>query len=523
MANEKQRNELLKSLSTKERKEQINSSTDELQKSIFQSGSSQSEVAKNIMEAGYGITPETQIDGGALKVESLDPVLKNLTWGTNDFTILRDLLDLNPIQARSTVEKYIVFNNHGRTGHSLFQPEVGIGNLNMPHMTQKTLRMKNLVDTRATSFIQQATATVDDAARINEDDAVAVMAKTQEWAIFHGDADITSGEKGEGLEFDGLDKLIPAENVIDLRGGSLTPEILNKASVKIAKSFGTATDAYMPIGVKADFGNNFLGAQRIAIPSATNAGMSAGFSIDSFISANGLINLNGSTLMDIDSVLDTTHTPAANAPAPATVAATVKTGANGMFRTEVKSEDGSHVLSDGEVGKELSYRVVVIGRSGDSLASEIVKATPANEDDGIELKVSLAALQGDMPEGIAFYRQGLHSEEFYLIGRVGTNTMADDNTITFTDINENIPETADVYVLEMRSNVIGMYQFIPFTKFDLARVTTANQFAVMWSGALALFNPNRAVKIKSVRQNLATGNDENHLNGVNASGYAQAK
>lgn len=503
------------------RKSAIKEETESLQKS-FQKNPEMEKLAKGALTADYGITPATQVDGGALKVESLDPVLKNLTWGTNDLTILPDLINLGIITAKSTVEKYVVFEKHGRYGHSLFQPEIGIGNVNSPHMKQKTVNMKNLVDVKQASFIMQTVSTIEDAMKINEDDAVATIAKTQEWAIFHGDADLTGKEKGEGLQFDGLDKLMDPDNVIDVRGGSLTPELLNKAAVTIASAFGTPTDAYMPVGVKADFGNQYLGAQRISIPSSE--GLTAGYGIDRFISSTGEIALHGSTVMDYDNILDESKRPQPQAPAPAVLKGEVVAGSDGKFREdkEVADKDGNKYLAvNGEVGKSLSYKVVVVGHYGDSQASEAVEVTPTKADDGIKLTASLTAMQAELPDYVAFYRKGLTTDKYYLVGRVATRDIDDEGNIVFTDTNETIPETGDVYVLELRNNVISLMQLIPLAKFDLAVNTTANSFAVMWSGALRLSNPFRVVRLHNVRENIYTGVDENHLNNININGYGK--
>ena len=224
------------------------------------------EALKSALTAGYVINPGDQVDGQALKLESLDQDIKNLTYGSNDFTILPDLLNLGVTQARSTVEQYVQFLKHGKVGHQIFQPEIGIGSVNSPDMKKQRVNLKFLVDVKQASFAIQVAATVEDAQKINEEDAMVVIGKTIEWATFFGDADLTAGENGDGLEFDGLEKLIPASRHLDLRGGSLTPEVLNKAAVLIGKGFGVATDAYMPIGVKADFGNQFLGARRVIVP-----------------------------------------------------------------------------------------------------------------------------------------------------------------------------------------------------------------------------------------------------------------
>lgn len=475
--------------------------------------SDQEEAIKSALSAGYGITPDTQPDGGALKVESLDPEIKNQTWGTNDFTIYPQLVGLGVVKANSTVEKYVTFLKHGRIGHSVFQPEIGIGSVNSPHMKQKTVNLKFLVDVKQQSFAIQYAATVEDAARINEEDALVVLGKTIEWATFYGDADLTSGEKGEGLEFDGLEKLIDDRNKIDLRDGILTPEVLNEAAVLIGKGFGVATDAYMPIGVKADFGNQFLGAQRVIVPSQD--GTTAGVNIDRFLSARGEIRLNGSTIMDLDNILDDEYQPNPQAPTAPTLKAQEQTKAGGQFLEDEKDAKGKskYPARPVEVGATLHYKVVAVGHHGDSFPSDDVTAIPSAKDSAIKLTATLSSMQREIPDYVAFYRKAIENDDYYLVGRVATRDMNQgDGTITFTDTDARIPNTADVFVGEMRHNVISLLEFIPMSKINLAVVTTATSFAVLTSVAIALYLPRRFSMIRNVRYNNGT---ENHMTGLN--------
>jgi len=54
--------------------------------------SEQEQAVKSALTAGYGIAPNELSDGGALKVESLDPDIKNQSYGANDWTIYPHLV-----------------------------------------------------------------------------------------------------------------------------------------------------------------------------------------------------------------------------------------------------------------------------------------------------------------------------------------------------------------------------------------------------------------------------------------------
>lgn len=457
------------------------------------------------MSAGYGITPDTQHDGGALRPESLDREIKQVTWGSEDFTIYNDIARQ---PSRSTVEKYIVYYDHGRVGHERFQPEIGLGNQTQPSLEQKTVQMKFLSAPSETSMVLQRADVVEDPVAVQEMGAINVLAKTIEWAIFYGDADLTKNEKGSGLQFDGIAKLIDKGNVIDWRGKGLTPALLNRAAVTIGKrGYGVATDAYMPIGIKADFINKYLGAQRILLPTAD--GMQAGLNVDSFLSARGTIRLNGSTIMDLDNVLDESKRPVQGAPlAPSVEAETVEDQGGNFLAEDVTEGEDNHVAIPAEVGKSLRYRVVAVGSNGDSQPSDVVSAKVGKATDGIKLTISLDALSVDAPEYIAVYRQSLIDDEagaFYLVGRIPGNEI-NGNQFEFVDVDDTIAGTADIFVLENNPQVLNLFEFLPMTKLNLAVVTNATQFAILAQVALRLSFPKRVVQIKNVRY--ATGNDE---------------
>ena len=68
----------------------------------------------------------------------------------------------------------------------------------------------------------------------------------------------------------------------------------------------------------------------------------------------------------------------------------------------------------------------------------------------------------------------------------------------------NIPVagTSVAFVGELTDRTIGLYELMPMFKMDLARVSAAETFAVMWSGALGLFAPKRWVKLINVGSDL---------------------
>ena len=67
---------------------------------------------RKALEAGYGTGPDTQTGGGALRIESLEPNLKNLTYTEESTTLINDLLK-DKKKAESTVEEYSTIDEIG--------------------------------------------------------------------------------------------------------------------------------------------------------------------------------------------------------------------------------------------------------------------------------------------------------------------------------------------------------------------------------------------------------------------------
>lgn len=433
---------------------------------------------------GHGITPDDQTNAAALRREYLEDEVKMLAYDTNDFTIYPVI---NKQQVTSTVAKYAVFNQHGRTGHSRFVREVGVASINDPNIRQKTVQMKFLSDTKQQSLASGLVNNISDPMTILTDDAIAVIAKSIEWAIFYGDASLTNEADAQaGIEFDGLHKLIDQKtNVMDLRGESLTEADLNRAAVVVGKGYGQATDAFMPIGVQADFTNNLLDRQFSLMPSQ-EGGMSTGFGITEFLSTRGKIKLHGSTIMENDKVLVEDRMPQQNAPLPPkSVTATVEDNAKGQFRKEDE--------------KEQLYKVVVFSDEAESVASEEVSATVTKAGEAVKLSIELQAFYQGQPQFVVIYRKGTETGHFFEIARVPVSTVKDNNIIEFLDTNDIIPETTDVFLGEMSPQVLSLLELLPMMRLPLAQMNATVTFTVLWYGALALYAPKKWVRIKNVK------------------------
>lgn len=450
----------------------------------LQNLSPEQEKALKAFQTGYQTNPDTQVDAAALRREALSDQITMLTYERKDLTLWKDLNETRQ-PATSTVEQYIVYDSHGEVGSTRFTPEIGLADENDPTLRQKTVKMKFMSDTRTLSFATQLVGNVADPERIEQNAALVVVAKSIEWASFYGDSSLRSPGIEEGYEFDGLATLIPKGNVIDRRGKELREKDLNRAAVIIGQGYGEPTDAYMPISVHAAFNTRLLDRQRTMMVQ-NNGDMTTGFAVTQFYSARGLINLHGSVVMDLDNRLSQTVIPrTGNAPQQPKLKATRKENQGGRFRNvDLQAQ---------------SYKVIVATAKSKSIPSEEANVTVSANTDGVELEIQLAPLYGQLPTYVSVYRQDKDGDQdFHLLQRISASEIDEDNKIVFVDKNETIPGTADVFVGQMHPDVIHLFELLPMLRLDLAQVTSAKKFSVLWYGALALRAPKRWVRIKNV-------------------------
>lgn len=419
-----------------------------------------------------------QTGAAALRRQSLADDVKNLTYGDEDFTIFPII---PRIQANSTVEEYAIQTGYGEAGPSRFVREMAISSINDPALERKVVKMKIISDTKRQSLLSAVVNNLADPAQVLQDSAIHVVAKTIEYGLFFGDADLSAVGAGQGTQFDGLEKLAAKENILDMRGQALSEQNLNSAAVAIAKGFGKPTDAFMPIGAHTEFVNNQLNRQWIVQATGVNE---SGFMLDSFRSVRGPIALHGSTIMDQDVILDESAAGGLQAPsAPVKVEAAAAAGA-GKFQEADKAA-------------ALEYRVRAVG---DGMAASVsVPATVAVTDvkDEVTLKVSLSAISQALPEFVEIYRLDVETGQFFLIGRVGTY-QAQAGVVTFVDKNETIPGTAKAFVMDMSTRTLGLYELLPMMRLDLAQVDASRTFTTLWAGALAVFAPKRVAVLKNI-------------------------
>lgn len=425
---------------------------------------------------GYNVDPNS-MNGFTtpLRVESLDDQVKTLTFGAEQFVFFNQI---SKRAARSSVEQYVTYDRHGDIGHSMASAEGAISKITAQSYGRHTINMKYLTTARQVTVQAGMANSITDPLQAATQDAVVSLASEIEWMSFYGDKDLHDANNTEGLEFDGLNKLIPDTNVIDLHGKVLAEADLNDAAIMISKAYGYPTDAFLPMGAKSRLISSLLERQRV-FQSSGAQNLTLGFNAPQFQSIAGMINLNGSNLMENYNILDE----------------------NDPFVAGIKPTATAKVESASKAGKfddvaTLEYRVVAVAQDthSEAVATEPVVLTA--KTDTVQLEVTVPTNFESPIEFIRVYRKS-EAGLFYEISKVSAHE-AKNGKVTIVDDNSTIPGTVDAYVGQMTPDVIALYEWLPITRFALATMTAAYTWSFLWFGALALFAPRKWVRIKNI-------------------------
>lgn len=425
---------------------------------------------------GYNVDPNN-MNGFTtpLRVESLDDQVKTLTFGAEQFVFFNQI---SKRAARSSVEQYVTYDRHGDIGHSMASAEGAISKITAQSYGRHTINMKYLTTARQVTVQAGMANSITDPLQAATQDAVVSLASEIEWMSFYGDKDLHDANNTEGLEFDGLNKLIPDTNVIDLHGKVLAEADLNDAAIMISKAYGYPTDAFLPMGAKSRLISSLLDRQRV-FQSSGAQNLTLGFNAPQFQSIAGMINLNGSNLMENYNILDE----------------------NDPFVAGIKPTATAKVESASKAGKfddvaTLEYRVVAVSQDthSEAVATEPVVLTA--KTDTVQLEVTVPTNFESPIEFIRVYRKS-EAGLFYEISKVSAHE-AKNGKVTIVDDNSTIPGTVDAYVGQMTPDVIALYEWLPITRFALATMTAAYTWSFLWFGALALFAPRKWVRIKNI-------------------------
>ncbi len=421
-----------------------------------------------------GVSPG---QGFPLRVESLEATMKNLTYEMDEIKLFKSI---PKVPAVNTVEEFNRLLSYGQGGSRRFNlgfmTEGDLPEEEDSTYERVTLQIKYMGTvgrvTHVANTIKSASGSVIALETMNK---TMDLLKNLENALFFGDSSLIPEQ------FDGLERLITVgapNNVIDLRGGPLTEEILNDVLLLIRDNFGMATDAYFATGPFADLAKQVYDRQRWGI--APQPGV-LGAAVTAFQGQHGKINLHD-------------HVFIQEGPTPVAAglgAASKRPLAPTITVAPAAAPAGGSQFVAADAGTYI-YQVVAGNRYG--LSAPVVSAgVVVAAADGVTFTVA------DGGQGTTFYEiyrtaPGAAAATAQLMTRVARTGA----TQVITDLNADIPGTSKGFVLMQNQRSMSVAQLLPMTRIPLAAIDTSIRWAMVIYLAVKLYTPAKNVVIKNI-------------------------
>lgn len=425
-----------------------------------------------------------QVNGAALQVESLENSLKVLTYSDQHVKFWKKIAKT---PAYSTVEEYNQLLSYGSNSGG-FVPEGVLPETDDSEYRRKASFVKFLGTTREVTHPMTLVRSAhgDVIARENQNGILWLM-KQLEHGLFWGDSSLAAPGK-EGVQFDGLNVLIDAENTYDCAGKELKDTDINYGAQMIIENYGTPTDLYLPFETLADFSNEYFPKERVIMPTQ-GQGYQAGLVVNKFQTHGGAVEFNPDLFIQKTKPLSPNGTGGTKAPtAPGAVTITLDTRSDAEFG---KSGAGTY-----------KYSVTACNRFGESVptAGDVDIALTSNDMmKGVKISIANASNMVVTPEYFKIYRTEADGSQQYCIMTVPAASINASGVTEVTDKNETMPNTYTAFMGEFTPEVIAFKQLAPIMKMDLALLGPAYRWMILIYGVPQLYAPKKWMKFKNIK------------------------
>lgn len=442
------------------------------------------------LEAGYDNPPVS--GGGALRVESLEASLKVLTHQAKHCVMWQKVAK---IPAYSTVEEYNQLAAvGGETG--AFLPEGILPETEDSVYNRQVELVKFLGTTRSVTHPMTLVRTsIGDVIAQENTNGILWLLKNIENGLFFGNGDMcyhgmaTGSDHREGVEFNGLEKQISSENVIDMKGASLDEGTFSTAAQIIASNYGIPSDAFLSFGAHDALCKLLLPKERLMLPT-NSGGYSIGANVDGVNTPFGKVSLNPDVFLNNGK---TSPSSATNAKAPATPAAVA------LDTTPMTGTDG--VWADHGGAGVYSYAVSAVNRFGESAAKAIAADLTVAAGDLAKhavIKITNAADVANPTEYFNIYKTKADGTILSYVGRVACDDQGAGAVTTWNDPGLWMAGTTKAFVGEMTPQVFAVKQLAPLMKMDLAILAPSIRWMILCYLTVILYAPKKWVKIINI-------------------------
>ncbi len=420
--------------------------------------------------------------GFALRVESLENTLKNLTYKADHIKFWKNIPKL---PAYNTVEEHNQIDSYGQNPDSGFMAEGDLPEEDDSQFERKYAIVKFLGTTRKVthvmSVVKPAHGNVITQETVN---GTMHLMKILERALFYGRSDLSA------LQFDGYEKLLqdnsPASNIIDLRGLPLSEDILSDACLTAldAPNYGQITHAYMNPKVQADLSKTFFPKERHG--TFTDKSGIVGNHIKGFMSPAGEVAFQPDTFIDDG-----------GPPNAAAVGDSSKIPGTPTVSTGPTSPGASNPLFTADDAGNYFYEAVAVNRYGRSAPVAVGGgAVAVSALDKVTFGLTPAG--ANAVDWYAIYRtekNGADGSE-RLILRVPNGAGVGEQIID--DLNAELPYTTSVFLFQQNLESISFKQLAPMVKIPLATIDSSIRWMQLIYGTPVLYAPGKNVLLKNV-------------------------
>jgi plastocyanin len=453
-------------------------------------GASNQEDIDNLnkaLKAGQEINAPGSVtagDGFAMRVESLERTMKNLTFRMEHVVLWKNI---NKLAAYNTIEEHNEISSYGENPDAGWIDEGDLPEEDDSKYARRYAIVKYLGTVRRVThqmtLIKPAHGNIIAQETIN---GTMHLLRTMERGLFYGDSTLSA------LQFDGFEKQLrdrsPAANIIDLRGKPLSEDYLTDGALSIhdAPNYGTPTDLYCNPKVKADLVKTFFPKERYDLFSKQDDGM-VGLNIRGFTSPAGDVRFQSDVFITDGGAPNAAAVgDSAKRPDAPTVSAL---STPGDPLSQFAAEDAGDYF----------YRIVAVNRYGRSAPVHLV-AGPTAVTVAAADKVTWAMTPG-----------GSHTVSWYEVFRskVGGAALSDRLILrvpnaagagaqTINDYNTNLPYCTSAFLFQQNMESMSFKQLAPMVKIPLATIDTSIRWAQLIYGVPVLYAPGKNVLYRNV-------------------------
>jgi hypothetical protein len=442
--------------------------------------------------------------GGALKYESLEATLKNLTFQNKHF-VFYNAIEKKP--ARSTNEEYNQLVTYGRSGkYGTLEGELPESVDTQYRRMSEFIKYKGIVG-QVTDVIMQTNNQIDVYAQ-EVQSKMTLLLQSIEAELHYGDSHV------DPLQFNGVYRLhkkliAPTSNldyskspfVLDIRGQVLQDAHINAVvSNVVNRGYGLVTDIFAPPSVFTDYVDQKYELRRIVTGAEVEAGK-FGQKVTEFVTQFGSIMPNA-TIFGRRSVerysgdgAQTAKSPASIVPDVGTPLAAVSDPTLGRF--------GSSYAGDYFVA------VAAVNQYGEGpLVALSASAVTVSSTQSIDMKWSI--VDNAYPAtGYVIYRSekdvttALADTPLYPVFQVSLAEKAagyDGAAAALVrDRNYEIPNTECAFLYEAKNaDILAIKELGKMKKLDLAITSPTYRFAVLYYLTQILYAPYKLAKITNI-------------------------